>query len=57
MGHVMYCYKSCILNRASRTEETLSDFLLNHGSRQMGHDGVALSYPTPTYFLRLTGSQ
>ena len=34
MGHVMYCYIGCILDRACRTEETLSDFLLlNYGSR------------------------
>ena len=33
MGHVMYCYIGCILDRASRTEETLSDFYLNYGSR------------------------
>ena len=26
MGHVMYCYTSCILDRASRTEETMFDF-------------------------------
>ena len=26
MGHVMYCYTGCILDRASYTEETLSDF-------------------------------
>ena len=26
----MYCYTGCILDRASRTEETLSDFLLNY---------------------------
>ena len=53
----MYCYISCILDRASRTKETLSDFLLNYGSRQMGHDGVASGYPTPTSFHRLTGYQ
>ena len=28
MGHVMYCCRGCILDRASRTEETLYDFLL-----------------------------
>ena len=28
MGHVMYCYTDCILDRASRTEETLSDFFV-----------------------------
>ena len=33
MGHVMYCYTSCILDRASRIEENLSDSLLNYGSR------------------------
>ena len=33
MGHVMYCYTGCILDRAARTEETLSEFLLNYGSR------------------------
>ena len=33
MGHVMYCYIGCILDRASRIEETLFDFLLNYGSR------------------------
>ena len=26
MGHVMYCYTSCILDRASRTEQTMSYF-------------------------------
>ena len=33
MGHVMYCYTNCILDRASRTKETLFDFLLNYESR------------------------
>ena len=33
MGRVMYCYTGCILDRAFRTEETLSDFLLNYESR------------------------
>ena len=28
MGHVMYCYTGCILDRASFTEETLPDFFL-----------------------------
>ena len=28
MGHVMYCYTSCILDRASHIEETLSDFFV-----------------------------
>ena len=32
MGHVMYCYIGCILDRASHAEETMSDFLLNYGS-------------------------
>ena len=41
----------------SRIEETLSDFLLNYGSRYMGHDGVASGYLTPTGFRRLTGCQ
>ena len=33
MGHVMYCYIGCILDKASRTEKTLSDSLLNYGFR------------------------
>ena len=41
MGHVMYCYTGWIMDRASCTEETLLNFLLNYGSREMGHDGVA----------------
>ena len=57
MGHVMYCYIGCILDRASRIEDTLSDFLLNYGSRLMGHDGVASGYPTPIGFRRLTDCQ
>ena len=57
MGHVMYCYTCCIFYRASRIEETLSDFLLNYGSREMRHDGVASGYPTPTGFHRLMGYQ
>ena len=40
MGHVMYCYKCCILDRASRTKEILFNFLVNYGSRQIGYDGV-----------------
>ena len=57
MGHVIYCYIGCILDRVSCTKETLSDFLLNYGSRSMGHDGVALSCPTPTGFRKVTGCQ
>ena len=33
MGHVMYCYTGYSLDRAFRTDETLSDFLLKYGSR------------------------
>ena len=35
MGHVMYWYRGCILDRASHTKETLPDFffLLNYESR------------------------
>ena len=33
MGHVMYFYTCYILDRASHTEEIMSDFLLNYGSR------------------------
>ena len=54
---MMYCNTGCILDRASHTEETMFDFLLNYGSRKMGHDGVASSHPTPTGFIRLTGCQ
>ena len=57
MGHVMYCYTGCILDRACRTKKTLSNFLLNYGSRYMGHDGVALGYSTTIGFRRLTGCQ
>ena len=57
MGHVMYCYTGFILDRASRTDETLSDFLLNYGSRLMGHDGMASGHPTPTCFCWFTGCQ
>ena len=57
MGHVMYCYTGCILDRASRTEETLSIFFVKLWISIMRHDGVALSYPTPTSFRRLTGCQ
>ena len=32
MGHVIYCYTGYSLDRASRTEETLFDFLLKYGS-------------------------
>ena len=28
MGHVMYCYIGCIVDRAFRIEETLSDFFV-----------------------------
>ena len=28
MGYVMYCYTSCILDRTSRAEKTLSDFFV-----------------------------
>ena len=57
MGHEMYCYTCWIVDRASRTKKTLFDFLLNYGSREMGHDGEALGYPTPTSFCKLTGCQ
>ena len=57
MGHVMYCYIGWIVDRAFCTEETLFVFLLNYGSREMGHDGVALGYSTPIDFHRLTGCQ
>ena len=40
------CFCSnCILGRAPRTKETLSDFFLNHGSRKRGHNGVVVGYP------------
>ena len=55
MGHVMYCYTGWIVDRASRTEETIFDFLFNYGSREMRHNGVASGYPTPTNFCRLMG--
>ena len=45
------------MDRASRTEEILFNFLLNYGSQEMGHDSVASGYPTPTGFRRLTGCQ
>ena len=54
---MMYCYIGCILDRASCTENILSNCLLNYGSRQMGHDGVASGYPTPTSFRRLMGCE
>ena len=57
MGYVMYYYTGCFLDRASYTEETMFDFLLNYGSRSMGHDSVALGYSTPTGFRRLMGCQ
>ena len=57
MGYKMYCCTGWILDRASRTEETLFDFLLKYGSREMGHDGAASGYQTPTGFRRLTGCQ
>ena len=57
MGHVMYCYTGCILYIVSHTDETLSDFLLNYGFREMGHDGVTSGYPIPTSFHILTGCQ
>ena len=28
MGHVMYCYTGCILDRDSHTEDTLFDFFV-----------------------------
>ena len=57
MVHVMYCYIGWIVDRTFRTKETLFNLLLNYGSREMGHDGVASGYPTPTGFHRLTGCQ
>ena len=53
----MYCYIGWIVDRSSRTEETLFDFLLNYGSQEIGHDGVESGYPTPTGFHKLTGCQ
>ena len=54
---MMYCYTGCIVDRVSRTQETLFDFMLNCGSREMGHDGVASGYSKPTGFCKLTGYQ
>ena len=55
MGHVMYCYIGWIVDRTSRTEKTMFDFLLIYGSREMGLNGVVLGYPTPIGFCRLRG--
>ena len=57
MGHVMYCYIGCILDRVSRTKETVRFFLLNYGSRSIGHDDVVSGYSISTGFRRLTGCQ
>ena len=54
MGHVMYCY-TYILDRASRSEETLSNFLLNYGSRKMGHNSVVSGHPKSIGFPRVGG--
>ena len=33
MGHVIVCPTDCILGRAPRKKENLSNFFLNYGSR------------------------
>ena len=57
MSHVMYYFTDCILDRASHTEETMSDFFAKLWIPINGHDGVASGYPTPTGFGGLTGCQ
>ena len=44
----------CILGRAPRTKET-ARFLLNHGSRKMGHGDVVLGYRTSTSLPQVDG--
>ena len=51
MGYEMYCYTGWIVDRASLIEGTMFNFLLNYGSREMGHDGAASGYVTPQIIL------